>query len=167
MTDDFDEFVRGRADDLLRLAFLLCGDRHQAEDLLQEVLERLFLNWGRISISPEAYARRALVNRNINHWRWRRRHREAPLESAAEPSVGDHAVDVSARAAVLQILARLPGRQRAAVVLRYLAGLSVAEVADVLGCSEATVRGHTFRGLEKLREALPEAALVRNGDLDD
>jgi RNA polymerase sigma-70 factor (sigma-E family) len=167
MESDFDEFVRGRADDLLRLAFLLCGDRHQAEDLLQDVLEQMFLRWQRISASPEGYARRALVNRSINHWRWRRRHRESPLAAAAEPALPDHAADVSARAAVLQILARLRGRQRAAVVLRYLGGMSVAEVAEMLGCTETTVRGHTFRGLAKLREVLPEAALVRNGDLDD
>lgn len=164
--DDFDDFVRGRGDELLRLAYLMCGDRHQAEDLLQEVLEKVFLRWRRISVSPEAYARRALVNRTINHWRWRRRHREAPLDHTVEPAVEDHADDVSGRARVLQLLGTLGGRQRAAVVLRYLNGLSVAEVADVLGCSEPTVRSHTFRGLAKLRAALPEAALIQNGDLD-
>lgn len=163
--DEFDDFVRARADELLRLAFLMCGDRHQAEDLLQEVLEQLYLRWRRVN-APEAYARRVLVNRSINHWRWRRRHREAPLDHAAEPIVDDHAADVSSRAEVLRLLGALGGRQRAAVVLRYLNGLSVAEVADVLGCSEPTVRSHTFRGLAKLREVLPEAALVRNGDLD-
>jgi RNA polymerase sigma-70 factor (sigma-E family) len=169
MRDDheFDEFVRGRADELLRLAYLMCGDRHQAEDLLQDVLEQMYLRWRRISVSPEAYARRALVTRTINLWRWRRRHREAPLERAAEPAVDDHASDISNRAEVLHLLGTLGGRQRAAVVLRYLNGLSVPEVADLLGCSEATVRGHTFRGLAKLRNALPEAALVGNGDLDD
>jgi RNA polymerase sigma-70 factor (sigma-E family) len=164
--DDFDEFVRGRADELLRLAYLMCGDRHQAEDLLQDVLEQMYLRWRRISVSPEAYARRALVNRTINHWRWRRRHREAPLDHAAEPTVDDHAGDVSAHARVLQMLRTLAGRQRAAIVLRYLNGLSVAEVAEVLKCSEPTVRSHTFRGLAKLRAELPEAALVQNGDLD-
>ncbi len=164
--DEFDEFVRARADELLRLAYLMCGHRHQAEDLLQEVLEQLYLRWHRIQ-EPEAYARRMLVNRTINHWRWRRRHREAPLDHAVEPAVDDHAVDVSSRAQVLHLLGTLGRRQRAAVVLRYLNGLSVAEVADVLGCSEATVRSHTFRGLAKLREVLPAAALVRNGDLDD
>lgn len=164
--DEFDEFVRARADELLRLAYLMCGDRHQAEDLLQEVLEQLYLRWRRISVSPEAYARRALVNRTINHWRWRRRHREAPLDHAVEPSIADHAADVSSRSEVLRLLGTLGRRQRAAVVLRYLNGLSVGEVADLLGCSEATVRSHTFRGLAKLRAVLPEAALVQNGDLD-
>jgi RNA polymerase sigma-70 factor (sigma-E family) len=168
--DDFDDFVRSRADELLRLAYLMCGDRHQAEDLLQEVLERMYLRWRRISVSPEAYARRALVNRTINHWRWRRRHREVPLDHVVgptvEPMVEDHAGDVSSRARVVQLLGTLGRRQRAAIVLRYLNGLSVAEVADLLGCSEPTVRSHTFRGLAKLRAALPAAALIRNGDLD-
>jgi RNA polymerase sigma-70 factor (sigma-E family) len=164
--DEFDEFVRARADELLRLAYLMCGNRHQAEDLLQEVLEQLYLRWRRIN-EPEAYARRMLINRTINHWRWRRRHREAPLDHAVEPTVDDHAADVSSRAQVLHLLGTLGRRQRAAVVLRYLNGLSVAEVAGLLGCSEATVRSHTFRGLAKLREVLPEAALIRNGDLDD
>jgi RNA polymerase sigma-70 factor (sigma-E family) len=164
---DFDDFVRTRADELLRLAYLMCGDRHHAEDLLQDVLEQMYLRWRRISVSPEAYARRALVSRTINLWRWRRRHREAPLERAAEPAVDDHAGDISTRAQVLHLLGTLGGRQRAAIVLRYLNGLSVTEVADLLGCSEATVRTHTFRGLAKLRDVLPEAALVRNGDLDD
>lgn len=164
--DDFDDFVRSRADELLRLAYLMCGDRHQAEDLLQDVLEKVFLHWSRISVSPEAYARRALVNRTINRWRWRHRHREVPLDHAADPVVEDHAGDVSGRSRVLQLLGTLGPRQRAAVVLRYLNGLSAAEVADLLGCSEATVRSHTFRGLAKLRAALPEAALAQNGDLD-
>lgn len=164
--DDFDDFVRSRADELLRLAYLMCGDRHQAEDLLQDVLEKVYLRWSRISGSPEAYARRALVNRTINHWRWRRRHREVPLDHTVEPAVEDHAGEVSGGARVLQLLGTLGRRQRAAIVLRYLNGLSVTEVADVLGCSEPTVRTHTFRGLAKLRAALPEAALIQNGDLD-
>jgi RNA polymerase sigma-70 factor (sigma-E family) len=164
--NDFDEFVRARADELLRLAYLMCGHRHQAEDLVQDVLEQMYLRWRRISVSPEAYARRVLVNRTINHWRWRRRHREAPLDHAAEPAVDDHAGEVSNRAEVLYLLSTLSGRQRAAVVLRYLNGLSVAEVAEILGCSEPTVRSHTLRGLANLREVLPEAALVRSGDLD-
>lgn len=138
--DDFDEFVHARADELLRVAYLMCGDRHQAEDLLQDVLEQMYLRWRRISVSPEAYARRALVNRSINHWRWRRRHREAPLDHAQEPAIADHATDVSGRDRVLHLLGTLGGRQRAAIVLRCLNGMSVAEVADMLGCSEPTVR---------------------------
>jgi RNA polymerase sigma-70 factor (sigma-E family) len=164
---DFDEFVRGRADALLRLAFLLVGDRQLAEDHLQDVFERMFLRWSSIRDSPDGYARRALVNRAVNHWRWRRRHQETPLSADVEPSSPDHAGAISSRHAVVRALAVLSRSQRAAIVLRHLDGLSVAEVANILGCSEGAVKTHTFRGLAKLRELIPPSALATNGDHHD
>ncbi|MEK8105281.1 sigma factor [Micromonospora sp. M12] len=76
---EFDDFVRTRSVVLLRVAFLLSGDRHAAEDLLQDVLEQVYVRWRRVQSSPEAYARRALVNRSINRWRWRSRRPEQAL----------------------------------------------------------------------------------------
>jgi len=153
MRDGFDEFVRTRSTGLLRVAYLLTGDRHHAEDLLQEVLEQMYVKWRRIDAAPEAYARRALVNRATNRWRRRGRRPEAPLahHDVAQP---DHSDGVVVRDAVLEALRALPPKQRAAVVLRYLDDLPIADVARALDCSEGSVKSNASRGLERLRAAL-------------
>lgn len=154
----FDDFVRGRAGALLRSAYLLTGDRHAAEDLLQDTLERVYRHWSRIATSPEAYARRALVNGATNRWRWRRRRPpEAPLSDTDDPAGPDHAGTVALRAVVRNALRELPARQRATVVLRYFDDLSEAEVASLLNCSVGTVKSHASRGLARLRTALGPA----------
>jgi RNA polymerase sigma-70 factor (sigma-E family) len=161
---EFTDFVRSRGDWLLRLAFLLTGDRHHAEDLMQDVLIGMYSRWGRIHESPEAYARTAMVNRANSFWRWRRRHKEASLADATEPVAPDHAGAVSGRGALVQALGTLSKQQRAAVVLRYLDELPIPEVAEILGCSEGAVKSHTARGLAKLRvvlDAHPSAARLR------
>src|SRR5688572_22938488 len=85
---DFDEFVRARTAALLRVAYLLTGDRHAAEDLLQDVFEQVYVRWHRVRTTPEAYARRALVNRAANRWRRRRRRPEAALGDS-QPAAAD------------------------------------------------------------------------------
>lgn len=149
----FDDFVRTRSKALLRVAYLLTGNRHTAEDLLQEVLEQICVRWRRIDGAPEAYARRALVNRSSNRWRRLVRRPEAPLGDL-DPGRPDHADRVVVRDAVVLALRDLPPRQRAAVVLRYLDDLSITEAAAALGCSEGTVKSNAARGLERLRVAL-------------
>ncbi|OZV84582.1 hypothetical protein CA850_01680 [Micromonospora echinospora] len=156
-TDSFDEFVRTRSPALLRSAYLLTTDRHAAEDLLQDVLERLYARWRRARGAPDAYARRILVNRAIDRWRWRGRRREAALADLEVPAAGDHAEEVVVRQFVLAALRTLPPRQRAAVVLRYLDDLSEAETAQVMRCSVGAVKSHTARGLAKLRNAVPDS----------
>ncbi|MGC4761369.1 SigE family RNA polymerase sigma factor [Micromonospora sp. DT46] len=156
---EFDDFVRTRSVALLRVAYLLVGDRHAAEDLLQEVLEQMYVRWRRVRESPEAYARRALVNRSINRWRRRTRRPEQALGDN-DGVARDHADDIALRQAVVAALRTLPPRQRAAVVLRYLEDLSVADVAGALRCSEGTVKSHASRGLAHLREALAGSSLV-------
>ncbi|MER7334874.1 MULTISPECIES: SigE family RNA polymerase sigma factor [unclassified Micromonospora] len=156
---EFDDFVRTRSVALLRVAYLLTGDRHAAEDLLQEVLEQVYVRWPRVRISPEAYARRALVNRSINRWRRRARRPEQALGDN-DGVARDHADDIALRQAVVAALRTLPPRQRAAVVLRYLEDLSVADVAATLRCSEGAVKSHASRGLARLREALAGSSLV-------
>lgn len=156
---EFDDFVRTRSVALLRVAYLLTGDRHAAEDLLQEVLEQVYVRWPRVRVSPEAYARRALVNRSINRWRWRARRPEQALGDN-DGVARDHADDIALRQAVVAALRTLPPRQRAAVVLRYLEDLSVADVAVALRCSEGAVKSHASRGLTRLREALAGSSLV-------
>jgi RNA polymerase sigma-70 factor (sigma-E family) len=150
---EFDEFVRTRSMALLRVAYLLTGDRDAAEDLLQEVLEQVYVRWRRVQSSPEAYARRALVNRSINRWRRRARRPEQSLGDY-DGAIRDHADDVALRRVVVAALRDLPARQRAAVVLRYLEDLPTADVAAALGCSEGAVKSHASRGLARLREAL-------------
>lgn len=149
----FDDFVRARSTALLRMAYLLTGDRHAAEDLLQDVLEQIYQRWPRIHTAPEAYARRALVNRSTNRWRWRARRPEAAL-GHHDVAQGDRTEDIAVRDTVVMALRELPAQQRAVVVLRFLEDLPVAEVAEALGCSEGTVKSHTSRGLAKLRAAL-------------
>jgi RNA polymerase sigma-70 factor (sigma-E family) len=150
---EFDDFVRMRTTALLRVAYLLTGDRHAAEDLLQEVLEQMYVRWRRIDGPPDAYARRALVNRSTNRWRWRSRRPETAL-AHHDVAERDHSDDVVVRDTVVAALRALPPRQRAAVVLRYLEDLPVADVARALDCSEGAVKSNTSRGLERLRAAL-------------
>ncbi|MGA8114744.1 MAG: SigE family RNA polymerase sigma factor [Actinocatenispora sp.] len=157
---DFDEFVRSRSAALLRSAYLLTTDRHAAEDLLQEVLERMYVRWRRIRGAPEAYARRTLTNQAINRWRRRsRRVQEAPLHDRSDVAGRDDPAEtVAARRTVLGALRELPPRQRAAVVLRYLDDLSEADTARAMGCSVGAVKSHTSRGLTHLRTVLPDAS---------
>jgi RNA polymerase sigma-70 factor (sigma-E family) len=166
MRDGFDDFVRSRSTGLLRVAFLLTGDRHTAEDLLQEVLEQMYVHWRRIDGAPEPYARRALVNRSTNRWRTRSRRPEAPLahHDRAEP---DHSEDVAVRDAVVGALRALPPRQRAAVVLRYLDDLPVADVARAMDCSEGTVKSNAARGLDQLRRMLAPMSLLVSSAQED
>ncbi|MEU7588824.1 SigE family RNA polymerase sigma factor [Micromonospora sp. NPDC049230] len=156
---EFDDFVRTRSVVLLRVAFLLTGDRHAAEDLLQEVLEQVYLRWRRVRSSPEAYARRALVNRSINRWRWRARRPERALGDH-DGVARDHADAVAVRELVVGALRALPARQRAVVVLRYLEDLPVADVAAAMACSEGAVKSHASRGLARLREVLADSSLA-------
>ena len=161
---DFDDFVRTRSTGLLRIAYLLTGDRHAAEDLVQEVLEQMYAKWWRITAAPEAYARRALVNRSTNRWRRRGRRPEAPLahHDVAAPDHSDHVV---IRDTVVEALRSLPPGQRAAVVLRYLDDLPVAEVASALNCSEGTVKSNTSRGLDRLRAVLAPVSTATERDM--
>ncbi|MFC6021175.1 SigE family RNA polymerase sigma factor [Plantactinospora solaniradicis] len=156
---EFDDFVRTRSVTLLRVAYLLTGDRHEAEDLLQEVLEQVYVHWRRVRTVPEAYARRALINRAASRWRRRARRPERALGDL-DPSAPDGTENVLLRELVVAALRALPHRQRAAVVLRFLEDLSVADVAAALDCSEGAVKSHTARGLARLRAALAGSGLV-------
>jgi RNA polymerase sigma-70 factor (sigma-E family) len=155
---EFEEFVRCRSASLLRSAYLLCGgDRQAAEDLLQDVLERMYPKWRRIKGEPEGYARAALANAAANRWRRKgRRVAEAPLEAAADRGVAGPERAVTNRDLVIRGLAALPPRTRAVLVLRYFDDLSEAEAAAALGCGVGTVKSQTSRGLARLRELLPQ-----------
>jgi RNA polymerase sigma-70 factor (sigma-E family) len=153
----FETFVEERSVALLGLAYLLTGDRGHAEDLLQTALLRALRRWPKARDAPEAYVRKVLINLSRDRIRgFLRRPRETPLPAdpdvfrSADPGlerIGDSHV-------VAKAVARLPIRQRQAIVLRFFVDLSVEQAADALGCSAGTVKSHTSRALSRLRELL-------------
>ncbi|WP_043813396.1 SigE family RNA polymerase sigma factor [Allokutzneria albata] len=155
--DEFVEFVRERSTALLRTANLLCsGDRGAAEDLVQEVLARVYGRWHRITGPPENYVRAALVNAAGHRWRRRsRRVTEAPLDEAAlrEQVAVESGYEerLTNRDVAMRALATLPPRMRAVIVLRFFEDCSEEQTAAVLGCGVGTVKSQTSRGLAKLR----------------
>lgn len=159
----FRDFVQGALPGLRRSAYLLCGDRHGADDLASIAIGKLFRAWNRVSRvdEPMAYLRKMLVNVWLDERRrpWRRERSTAVLpDSPAPPDP-----DVVQRSALLALLARLPARRRAVLVLRFLDDLSVEQTAEVLGCSAGTVKTQTARGLADLRGLLAPSAAEANG----
>jgi RNA polymerase sigma-70 factor (sigma-E family) len=149
---EFREFVRNRGTPLHQSAYLLCGDWHLADDVVQDTLIKAFEHWKRVKAAdnPEAYVRRILINEVRG--RWRRRERSVPVaEFADEPSVSDATDDILRRDGLRKALLTLPLRQRATVVLRYLEGLSERETAAALGCSVGTVKSQSSRALASLK----------------
>jgi RNA polymerase sigma-70 factor (sigma-E family) len=162
LEQSFAAFVRDHGERHLRVAVLLTGDWHAAEDLVQASLIKLYRAWPRVELidgDPDAYLRRVIVNTYRSWWRTRWR-REMPLAELPERAAGDDTADRRALALLIrQVLAELPRKQRAVVVLRYLEDLPVAEVASLLGCSASSVKTHAHRGLRTLRAKLGENGL--------
>lgn len=159
---DFDDFVAARSGRLLRTAYLLTHDHALAEDLLQTALTKAWFAWGRIEGDPEPYVRRILVNTYSSWWRrrWTGEHPTAELPDHGTADVVGPAGDSHD---LWQAMARLPRRQRAVVVLRYVEDLTVAETAQLLGTSTGTVKSQLSKALTKLRI---DPALSRDeGDL--
>lgn len=165
--EEFRAYVAARSSSLLRTAYLITGNRHDAEDLLQTALAKVWLAWARIEDkrAVDAYVRRALVNTHTSRWR-RRKLDEYPTADVPEIDVWGGRDDYAARElsdALWLALAQLPRRQRIAVVLRYYEELSEAETAAVLGVSVGTVKSTVSRALGKLRR--DAAALgLRDGE---
>ncbi|MDQ4111791.1 MAG: SigE family RNA polymerase sigma factor [Actinomycetota bacterium] len=152
MDTDFDEYVVTRSGALLRLAYLLTGDGHRAEDLVQDTLERLCRRWSRMThvVDPHAYARKILLNQHLS-WRRKRASSELVVADLPERSGEDETEAVGVRHLLWQRIGALPPRQRAVVVLRYYEDLSDADIAEALGISAGTVRSTAMRALIKLR----------------
>jgi RNA polymerase sigma-70 factor (sigma-E family) len=147
---DFDAFVDARRDALLRTAFLLTGDHHDAEDLVQTTLLKVVPKWTRIGDRPEPYVRQVLARESVNRWR-RRRWREVSTPMIPEVVQHDGPDNVD-RMALLADLRTLSPRQRAVLVLRYFDDLSEADTAAALGISAGTVKSHTRDALAHLRD---------------
>jgi RNA polymerase sigma-70 factor (sigma-E family) len=162
---DFEEFVSTRSPILLRTAYLLCGgDQGAAEDLLQDVLERTYPRWRRITQNPEAYVRAALANAATNRWRRRsRRVLEVPMSEFLPPTVAGPEQAVTNQDLVVRALAVLPARMRAVLVLRFFDDLSEIDTAAALHCGVGTVKSQTSRGLARLRELLADHATRSEG----
>jgi RNA polymerase sigma-70 factor (sigma-E family) len=163
---EFDELVAGRAHALRRTAYLMCGDWHQAEDLVQITFMKLHASWHRIQRHEafDAYLRKTLLRACIDEKRRARWRRESPTDVL--PEVADPAPEPDGvRDVLVAGLRQLPPRQRATLVLRYFEDLSVEETARVLGCSTGTVKSQTSKGLTTLRTIVDPTHLARTEEL--
>ena len=158
--EEFARYVRARQHRLLRAAYLVCGDAHLAEDLLQGALAKLATRWERLRHeNPDAYVRKILYRDAVSSWRRTRREiavalprsRAAGSSRTGRPGTGE-------RVDLLRALAQLTPKQRAVVVLRFFEDRSEADTADALGVSVGTVKSQTHAALARLRTLLPDFA---------
>ena len=148
---EFTEFFSAHAAALRRTAYLVVRDWHLAEDLTQQALAKLYAAWSRTREETRtAYARKVVVNECLSHLR--RRRPETPVDRVPDRAHHDVVTGPDLGAA----LALLPPRQRAIVALRFLDDLSVAEVGELLGIADGTVKSQTARALGSLRTHLPQ-----------
>ncbi|WP_326561248.1 SigE family RNA polymerase sigma factor [Micromonospora sp. NBC_01796] len=157
---EYVEYVTARLPALRRLAYSLCGDEHQADDLVQEAVTKLYLSWAKSSRanSLDAWVRVILVrvfldSQRKGWWKVRLFGMAPDVRASVDQPTEDRTVLHAA-------LARVPPRQRAVLVLRYLHDLPVNEVAEVLGCSAGTVKSQTSHGLKALRRLLGDQDLA-------
>jgi RNA polymerase sigma-70 factor (sigma-E family) len=155
----FEAFALARLPSLLRYAVVLTGDHDLAQDVVQEVMARAQVRWRRISNaeSPEAYVRRMVLNEYLS-WRrtWAARNVHAVGEwlidlDDARGGVGDHAQSIVDADELWRRLTVLGRKQRAVLVLRYYEQLDDGSIADLLGCSQSTVRSQASKALKTLR----------------
>jgi RNA polymerase sigma-70 factor (sigma-E family) len=145
----FDSFVLARGDALWRSAWLLVGDPHLAEDLVQTALGKSYRAWSRVGAAGfEAYVRRVIFTTYLG-WRRRRWFWEVPTDRLPDRAGRSEPAPLSD---FMIRLERLPPRQRAVIVLRYFEDLTESQTAQVLGCTIGTVKSHTARALTTLRK---------------
>ncbi|MEV5876721.1 SigE family RNA polymerase sigma factor [Streptomyces sp. NPDC052101] len=162
-SDEFQSFMVGRWPHLMRTAFLLTGEQHAAEDLVQSTLERVYVSWRKVGAAddPEAYVRRVMINLHARKHRKRLKEFLAPKDDSGlvreVADTGDRIAQADDRGALLKALAQLPLRQREAVVLRYWEDLTETQAAEAMGCSVGTVKSNAAKGIAKLR-AIPALA---------
>ena len=155
--EEFTSYLHARQPSLMRTAYLLTGDRHQAEDILQTSLAKLYLAWDKVRDrdSVDAYVRRIMVNENNSLWRRGWKKREYATEVLPEGAPHHDEYDDGRGAALWEVVRSLPPKARAVVVLRYYEQLSEAETADALGISIGTVKSQCSRAIAALRERVP------------
>jgi RNA polymerase sigma-70 factor (sigma-E family) len=153
----FANYFAARAGAMRTTAYLLCGDWHRADDLVQAAFTKLYLAWNRVSRHEvlDAYVRRMVVTAFVDERRrafWRRERLTEPPDTGAAPQA-----PVEDRVVLIRALADVPPRQRAVLVLRFWEDLSVEETAALLRCSPGTVKSQAARGLATLRTLLDRA----------
>ena len=153
--EEFEEFAVARTPQLYRAAWLMCGDAHRAEDLVQDTLAKVYVRWhrrlGAPIEHPVAYAHTTLARTYISAQRRRSNH-ETPVEHL--PEVLEPGGDGATRLALRAALDELAPLDRAVLVLRFFEDVSVSETADALGVSPGAVRNRTMRALDRLRAVL-------------
>ncbi|WP_433831438.1 SigE family RNA polymerase sigma factor [Actinoplanes sp. CA-015351] len=153
--EEYVEYVTARVPALRRLAYVLTGDGHRADDLVQQTITTLYLKWPRARAAEniDAYVRTMLVRGYLDEkrlaWSKVRLFRQIPEPEPIEETGAED------RQVLRAALRRVPRQQRAVLVLRFFYDLPVEEVAAILGCSGGTVKSHTSRGLAALRRLLP------------
>ena len=165
----FRAFVAARGHALIRTAYLLTGDQHLAEDLVQTALEKAVRHWAAIREvgAAEQYVRRTMYRENISVWR-RRRLTELPVDVVPEPRDGTIAGSPTGRAedrmVLRDALMSLGPRQRTVLVLRYFEDLTERQTADLLGISVGTVKSQAHKALHAMRSACGDLAPVSGGE---
>ncbi len=154
---EFDAFVRARTPALLRTAYLLTGDQHRAEDLVQDALIRTHRAWKRLHDSnPDAYTRKVMYHLQISWWR-RGRTAEVSMQEMPEPAVRRPPDDSPLLKHDLKVaLRQLTTKQRAVIVLRFFEDQTESATAELLGVSVGTVKSQTARALARLRVIVPQ-----------
>jgi RNA polymerase sigma-70 factor (sigma-E family) len=152
----FAEYFGARAEIMRGTAYLLCGDWHRAEDLVQSAFVKLYRAWNRIGghHALDAYTRQILMRTFLDENRRGFFHRERVTETSPDLAAAQDS-GTEDRLVLLAALARVPARQRAALVLRYWEDLSIEDTAHALRCSPGTVKSQTARGLASLRRLIP------------
>ena len=155
--DEFSRFVHAQHARLFRTVYLLTGDYHRAEDVVQATFMRLYLRWGRVSgmRDPGAYARKVAVNQ-VWSWRRRRSSGEVPAFRLVDVARSGPGRRVSDHDAVWSAVLTLPVRQRAVIVLRFYEDLTEAQTAEILGMAVGTVKSHCHAGCQRLAGLLGE-----------
>ena len=159
--EDFARYVRARQHRLLRAAYLVCGDAHLAEDLLQGAFAKLAGRWDKLrGENPDAYVRKILYRDAVSSWRRTRRESLSSLPLIEVPDVGlsDASTRAGQRVDLERALAQLTPKQRAVVVLRFFEDRSEIESAEALGVTVGTVKSQTHAALARLRALLPDFA---------
>jgi RNA polymerase sigma-70 factor (sigma-E family) len=157
--DEFEAWVQARSPQLARAAYLLTGDVHLAQDLLQDTLARVADHWTGLARrgAPDAYARRVMYHLSVDWWRRRRSRPQLVLEPPKELAApGGDEESVVRRLALREALMRLTTKQRAVLVLRFFEDCTEAQAADLLGCSVSTVKSQTRHALNRLRQLAPD-----------